>query len=186
MNCRTPGSPVHHQLPEFTQTHVHWVGDVIQPSHPLPPTSPSAFNLSQHQGLFQWLGASHQVAKVLELPFQHQSLQWMPRGNFLYDWLVWSPCIPRGSQESSAAPQFEASVLQSSNFYTVQLSHSYMTTRKTIALTIQTFVVKVTSLLFNMLSSFVTVSFQGASVFLISWLKLMGKLSTIGKVSTQT
>ena len=66
MNCSTPGLPVHHQLPEFTQTHVHWVGDAIQPSHPLSSPSPSALNLSQHQSLFQWVSPLHQVAKILE------------------------------------------------------------------------------------------------------------------------
>ena len=77
MNRSTPGLPVHHQLPELTQTHVHWVGDAIQPSHPLPSPSPPTFNLSQHQGLFKWVSSSHQVAKVLELQLQHQSFQWM-------------------------------------------------------------------------------------------------------------
>ena len=67
MDCSTPGFPVHHQLPELAQTHVHWVSDTIQPSHPLLSPSPPAFNLSQHQGLFQWISSSHQVAKVLEL-----------------------------------------------------------------------------------------------------------------------
>ena len=67
MDCSTPGVSVHYQLLEFTQTHVHWVGDAIQPSHPLSSPSPTAFNLSQHQGLFQWASSSHQVAKVLEL-----------------------------------------------------------------------------------------------------------------------
>ena len=70
MDCNMPGLPVHHQLPEFTQIHVHWVSDAIQPSHPLSSPSPPALNLSQHQGLFQWVGSLHQVAKVLE--FQHQ------------------------------------------------------------------------------------------------------------------
>ena len=79
MNCSMPGLPVHHQLPEFTQTHVHWVSDAIQPSHPLSSPSPPAFNLSQHQGLFQWVSSSHQVAKVLEFQLQHQSFQWTPR-----------------------------------------------------------------------------------------------------------
>ena len=65
LDCGTPGLPVHHQLPEFTQTHVHWVDDAIQPSHLLSSPSPPAFNLSQHQGLFQWVSVSHQVAKVL-------------------------------------------------------------------------------------------------------------------------
>ena len=107
MNCSTPGFPVLHYLPEFAQTHVHWVGDAIQPSHPLLPSSPPAFNLSQNQGLFQWVSSLHQVAKVLELQLQHQSFQWIFRVDFLYDWLVWSPCSPRDSQESSPAPQFE-------------------------------------------------------------------------------
>ena len=70
-----PGFPVHYQLPELAQTHVHQVGDVIQPSYPLSSPSPPAFNLSQHQGLFQGVSSSHQVAKILELQPQHQSLQ---------------------------------------------------------------------------------------------------------------
>ena len=78
-----PSLPVHHQLSEFTQTHVHWVGDAIQPSHPLSTPSPPAFNLSQHQGLFQWVSSSHQVAKVLEFQLQHQSFQWIYRTDFL-------------------------------------------------------------------------------------------------------
>ena len=77
MNRSTPGLPVHHQLPEFTQTQVHRVGDAIQPSHPLSTPSPPAPNPSQHQGLFQWVNSSHQVAKVLEFQLQHQSFQWM-------------------------------------------------------------------------------------------------------------
>ena len=79
MNRSTPGLPVHHQLPESTQTHVHWVGDAIQPSHPLLSPSPSTLNLSQHQSLFKWVSSSHQVAKILEVQVQHQSLQWTPR-----------------------------------------------------------------------------------------------------------
>ena len=75
MDCNTPGLPVYHQLPELTQTHVHRVGDAIQLSHPLSAPSPPAFNLSQHQSLFQWVSSSHQVAKVLELQLQHQSFQ---------------------------------------------------------------------------------------------------------------
>ena len=78
MKCRTPGLPVHHQLPEFTQTHVHWVSDAIQPAHPLSSPSPRAFNLFQHQGLFKWVSSSHQVAKVLKFQLQHQSFQWTP------------------------------------------------------------------------------------------------------------
>ena len=107
MNRSTPGLPVHHQLPESTQTHVHWVGDAIQPSHPLSSPSLPAFNLSQHQGLFQWVSSSHQVAKVLEFQLQHQSFQWTPRTDLLQDGLVGSPCTPRDSQESSPTPQFK-------------------------------------------------------------------------------
>ena len=79
MNHSTPGLPLYHQVPAFTQTHVHWVGDAIQPFHPLSSPSPPALNLSQHQGLFKWVSSSHQVAKVLEFQLQHQSFQWIPR-----------------------------------------------------------------------------------------------------------
>ena len=79
MNCSTPGLSIHHQLPEFIQTCVHRVGDAIQPSHPLSSPSPPTFNHSQHQGLFQWVSSSHQVAKVLEFQLQHQSFQWTLR-----------------------------------------------------------------------------------------------------------
>ena len=85
MDCSMPGLPVHHQLPEFTETHVHWVGDAIQPSHPLLSLSPPAFNLSQHQGLFKWVSSSNQIAKVWEL--QHQSFQWIFRTSFRLDHL---------------------------------------------------------------------------------------------------
>ena len=83
MDCSMPGLPVHCQLLEFTQTHVHWVGDAIQPSQPLSSPSPPAFNLSQHQSLFKWVSSSHQVAKVLEFQLQHQSFQWIFRADFL-------------------------------------------------------------------------------------------------------
>ena len=83
MNCSIPGLPVHHQLPEFTQTHVRRVGDAIQPSHPLSSPSPPVPNPSQHQGLFQWVNSSHEVAKVLEFQPQHQSFQWTPRTDLL-------------------------------------------------------------------------------------------------------
>ena len=81
-DCSTPSLPVHHQLLESTQTHVHYVGDAIQPSHPLSSPSPPAFNLSQHQGLFKWVDSLHQVAKVLEFQLQHQSFQWIFRTDF--------------------------------------------------------------------------------------------------------
>ena len=83
MNHSTPGLPVHHQLPEFTQTHVHRVGDAIQPSHPLSSTSPPTFNLSQHQGLFKSVSSSQQVAIVLELQLQQHYFQWIFRTDFL-------------------------------------------------------------------------------------------------------
>ena len=108
MDCHTPGFPVHHQLPEVIHTHVHQVGDAIQPSHPLWSLSPSTFNLSQHQSLFQWVSSSHHVAKELEFQLQHQSFQWIFRTDFLYYWLVGSPCSPRDSQESSPTPQFKS------------------------------------------------------------------------------
>ena len=83
IECSTPGLPVHHQLLEFTHTHVHWVGDATQPSHPLSSPSPPALNLSQNQGLFQWVSSLDQVAKVLEFQLQHQSFQWTPRTDLL-------------------------------------------------------------------------------------------------------
>ena len=108
MNCSMPGFPVHHQLPESTQTQVHRVGDAIQPSHPLSTLSTPAPNPSQHQGLFQWVNSSHEVAKILEFQLQHQSFQWTPRTDLLQDGLVGSPCRPRDSQESSPTPQFKS------------------------------------------------------------------------------
>ena len=97
MNCSMPGLPVHHQLLEFTQTHVHRVGDAIQPSHPLSSPSPPAPHPSQHQSLLQWVSSSHEVAKVLEFQLQHQSFQRNPRADLLQNGLVGSPCSPRDS-----------------------------------------------------------------------------------------
>ena len=108
MDCSMPGFPVLHYLLELAETWVHWVSDAIQPSHPLSPPSLPAFNLSQHQRLFQWVSSSHQVAKVLELQLQHQSFQWIVRADFLKDWLVWSLCSLRDFQESSPTPQFKS------------------------------------------------------------------------------
>ena len=98
VNHSTLGLPVHHLLPEFTQTHVHRVSDAVQPSHLLLSPSPPAPNPSEHQGLFQWVNSSHEVAKVLEFQLQHQS----------FDGLVGSSCSPRDSQESSPTPQFKS------------------------------------------------------------------------------
>ena len=108
MDHSMPGLPVHHQLPEFTQTHIHRGGDAIQPSHPLSSTSPPAPNPSQHQSLFQWINSVHEVAKVLEFQPQHHSLQRTPRTDLLENGLVGSPCSPRDSQESSPTPQFKS------------------------------------------------------------------------------
>ena len=115
MDWSTPGFPVHHQLPELTQTHVHRVNDAIQPSHPLSSPSPT-FNLSQHQGLFQWVGSSHQVAKVLEIQLQHQSFQWIFRTDSLKDGLFGSPCSPRDSRV------FSNTIVQKHQFFGTQLS----------------------------------------------------------------
>ena len=119
MDSSTPGLPVYHHLPEFAQTHVHSVGDAIQPSHPLSSPSPPAFSLSQHQVLFQWVRSSHQVAKVLEL--QHQPFQWIFKTDLLWDWLVWSPHSPRDSQKSSPTPQFISINSFTLTFFMVQL-----------------------------------------------------------------
>ena len=108
MNHSTPGLPVHHHLPEFTQTHIHRVSDAIWPSHPLSSPLPPALNPSQHQSLFQWVNSSHEVAKVLEFQLQHPSLQRNPRADLLQNGLVGSPCSPRDSQESSPTPQFKS------------------------------------------------------------------------------
>ena len=104
MNYSMQGLPVLHNLWEFAQTHVHWVSDAIQPSHPLSSPSP-AFNLSQHQGLFQWVGFLHQVAKVLELQLQHQSFQWIFRVDYLAGLIS---LLLSDSQESSLTPQFKS------------------------------------------------------------------------------
>ena len=139
-----PGCLVYHQLLELAQMHVHRVGNAIQPSHPLSTPSPPTFNLSQHQGLFQWVSSSHQVAKLLEFQLHHQSFQWI----FRIDWF--DILVVQGTLKSLLQHhRLETSVLWHSAFFMVQLSQLYMTTGKTIALTIQTFVGKVMSLLFN-------------------------------------
>ena len=108
MNRSTPGLPAHHQLMEFTQTHVHRVHDAIQPSHPLSSPSPPAPNPSQHQSLLRWVNSSCEVAKVLEFQLQHHSFQRNPRADLIQNGLVGSPCSPRDSQESSPTPQFKS------------------------------------------------------------------------------
>ena len=108
MNYCTPGFPVHHQLLKLTQTHVHWVGDAIQPLHFLSYPSLPAFSLSQHQRLFEWVSFSHQVAKILQFQLQHQSFQWTFRTDFLQDGLVGSPCSAIDAWESSPTRQLKS------------------------------------------------------------------------------
>ena len=158
------GLPVHHQLLEFTQTHVHRVSDAIQPSHPLSSPSPPAPNYSQHQSLFQLVSSSHEVAKVLEFQFsiipskEHPGLI-----SFRMDWL--DLLAVQGTLKSLLQHHSsKASILRHSAFFTVQLSHPYMTTGKTIALTRRTFDGKLMSLLLNILSSLV-ITFLPRSVF---------------------
>ena len=117
MNRSMPGLPVHHQLADFTQTHVHRVSDAIQPSHHPSSPSPPAPNPSQHQSLFQWVNSSHEVAKVLEFQLQHYSLQRNPRADLLQNGLVGSPCSPRDSQESSPTPQFKSIYVGEITYY---------------------------------------------------------------------
>ena len=135
--------------------------------HPTISSSVSSFFSLQsfpHQGLFKWVSSLHQVAKLLEFQLQHQSFQWIFRTDFLSDWLVWSPCSPRDSQESSLAPVFWHSAI-----FVVHLSYPYMTTEKTISLTRQIFVSKVMSLLFSMLSGLVIAFLPRSKHLLISW-----------------
>ena len=152
MDCSTPDFPVHHQVPELTQTHVHWVSDAIQPSYPLSSPSPPAFSLSWHQGLFKWVSSSHQVAKVLEFSFTiSPSNEYSGLISFRMDWL--DLIAVQGTLKSLVQHHSsKASIHRCPAFFIVQLSHPYMTTEKTIYLTRWTFVGQVMSLLFNMLS----------------------------------
>ena len=169
MDCSTPGFPVLHYLPEFAQTHVHWVGDAIQSSHPLLSPSPPTFNLSQHQGLFQCVGSSHQVAKVYGasvsasvLPINIQDL--FPLG---LTGLI-------SLQFRGLSGVFSSTTVRRHQFLSAQpflLSSSHMTRGKSIALTIWIFVGKVMSLLFNTLSRFVIAFLPRVKSLLISWLQ---------------
>ena len=134
------GLPVHHQLPEFTQIQVHWIGDDIQPFHPLSSHSPPALNLSQYQGLFKWVSSLDQVAKYWSFSFSiSTSNEYSGLISFRMDWL--HLLAVQGTLKSLLQHHSsKASVLQCSPFFIVQLSHPYMTTEKTIALTIQIFV----------------------------------------------
>ena len=117
MNYSMPGLPVHHHLPELTQTHVYRLSDAIQQSHPLPSPSPPAFNLSQHQGLFKWVGSSHQVAKVLEFQLQHQSFQWIFRTDFFWELIGWISLQSKGLSRV-----FSNTTVQKQQFFGAQLS----------------------------------------------------------------
>ena len=168
MNCSTPGLPVHHWLPESTQT--HGVGDAIQPSHPVSSPSLPAPNPSQHQGLFQWVNSSHEVAKYWSFSFsispsnEHPGLIF-----FRMDWL--DLLAVQGILKSLLQHhRSKASILWCSAFFRVQLSHPYMTTGETIVLTRRTFVSKIMSLLLNMLSRLIIIFLPRSKHLLISWL----------------
>ena len=171
MDCSIPGQPVHHQHPEFTQTHLHQVSDAIQPFHLLSSPSPPAFNLSQHQGLFQWVISLYQVAKYWSFSFSiSPSSEYSGLISFMMDWL--DLLAVQGTLKSLLQHHSsKASILQCSTFFIVQLSHPCMTTGKTIALTRQTFVGKVMSLLLNMLSRLVITFLPRSKHLLISWLQ---------------
>ena len=117
MNHSTLALPVYHQLPESTQTHVHRVSDAIQPSRPLSSPSPLALNLSQHQGLFQWVSPSHKVAKVLEFQLQLQPYQWIFKGWFPLGWTGWISLQSKGLSRV-----FSKTTVQKHQFFDAQLS----------------------------------------------------------------
>ena len=143
--------PVHHQLLDYTQTHVYWISDAIQPSHTLLSPSPPAFNLSQHQGLFQWVGPFFRWAKYWSFSFSiSPSNEYSGLIFFRID--LFDLLEVQRMQESSPTPQFKSINSSVLSFLMFLLSHPYVTTEKSIALTRQTFVAKVMSLLFNMLS----------------------------------
>ena len=150
MNGSTPDLPVHHQLPEFTETHVHRVSDAIQPSHPLSSPSPPAPNPSQHQSLLQWVNSRRRWPKYWRFSFSIIPSKEVPGLiSFRMDWL--DLLAVQGTLKSILQHHSsKASILQCSAFFTVQLSHPYMTTGKTTALTRWTFVGKIMSLLLNM------------------------------------
>ena len=169
-----PGLPVHHKLLEFTQTHVHWVGDAIQPSHPLLSPSPPTFNLSQHQVF------SSDSVLWIRWP-QYWSFSISPSNayseliSFRLDWMdllaVQRNSLEKTPQESSQHHTSKASILWCSAFFIVQLSHPYMTTGKTIALTRWILVGKVMPLLLNKLSRLVIHFLARSKCLLISWLQ---------------
>ena len=170
MDCTTPDFPVHHQLPGLTQTYVHRIGNAIQPSHPLLSLSPPSFNLSQHLDLFKCQfftsgGQSIGVSSFSTSPFSEYSGLISSRMDWS-DLLVVQRTLKSLLQHRSS----KSSILWCSAFFIVQLSHLYMTTGKTIALTRRTFVGKVMSLLFNVLSRFVIAFLSRSKHLSISWL----------------
>ena len=174
MDCSKLDFPVLHYLLEFAQTHVHWVSDAIQSSHPLSSPSPLALSFFQHQGLFQWVSSLHQMAKGLELQLKHFSpsnehSRLISFRTAWFDLLAVQGTLKSLLQHHSS----KASVLWHSAFFMVRLSHPYMTSGKTMALTmtIWAFVGKVMSLLFNTLSRFVIAIFLRSKRLLISWLQ---------------
>ena len=166
-NCSTPGFPVLHYIPEFAQTHVHWVSDAVQPSLSLSPPSPPALSLSQNQSLFQWVGSLHQVTTVLELQLQYQSFQMNIQGWFPLTGLISLPSKGLSRVFSSTRVGRHESFSAQPSLWSS--SHLYMTTGKTIVLTIWTFVSKLMSVLFITLSRFVIASLPRIKHLWISW-----------------
>ena len=169
VDCSTPGFPVHHQLLEFTQTHVHWVGDAIQPSYPLSSPSPPA-SIFPRIRVF----SNESILHIRWPQYCSFSFSISPSNEYsglIFFGIDWFDLAVQGTHKSLLQHRSsKASILQNSAFFIVQLSHPYMTTGKTIALTRQTFVGKVTSLLFNMLSRLVIAFLPRSECLLISWL----------------
>ena len=172
MDCSTPGFPVHHELPEPDQTHVHQVSDAIQPSHPLSSPSPPAFSLSQHQGFFSNESVLHiRLPKYWSFSFSISPFnEYSGLTSFRIDWL--DLLAIQGTLKSLLQHHSsKASILWHSAFFMIQLSRPYMTTGKIIALTRWTFVSKVMSLLFNRLSRLIRAFLPRSKCLLISWLQ---------------
>ena len=153
MNCSTSGLLVLHYLPGFAQTHVHWISDAIQPSHPLSPPSPLVLNLSQPQGLFQWVGLCIKYPKYWSFSIRPSK----EYSEYISFRIVWFDLLSVQGTLKSLLQHHSAkvSILQHSAFFVVQQSHPYMNTGKAIALTTWNFDGKLVPLLFNMLSRFV-------------------------------
>ena len=171
MYCSMPGIPVHQQLPEFSQTHVHWVGDAIQPSHPLPLPSHPAFNHSQHQGLIKWVSSSYQVARIV-VSASKSVLPMNIRNGFALGLTGWTSLLSKGLSRV-----FSNTIVQNHQFFGTHPSlwssshiHTWLL-KKTIVLTVQNFIGKVMFLLFNMLSRLVITVLPRSKCLLVSWLQ---------------